>query len=288
MKAWFLFTMAAIVLWGIYGIAFAIASTQLSLPTAQVVTSLGLLAPALFLIRSVWRERRQTRGLWIGLASGICGAVGNLTLLAALRTGRPAIVVPVTALYPLVTVIIAVAFMRERARVVQVIGIALAIVAVVLLSIEPGTSLTGFRVGFVLAPWLLYALGSLLFFGFAAVLQKHATNSLSAEAAFVMFAAGFIPLSLSVLFFERWSSDLLRGPVMWAAAGGLLNGLGVLATLAAYRRGGKASVVTPLAALYPVVTILLSVAFLGGFIDNATQIAGMAAAVTGGVFLSLE
>jgi drug/metabolite transporter (DMT)-like permease len=286
MKAWLLYTIAAIVLWGVYGIAFTIASPRLSLLAAQVLTTLGLLAPALLLMRSVWRERHLTRGLWTGIASGICGAIGNLTLLAALRTGKPAIVVPISALYPLVAVIIAMTLMRERARSLQIGGIALAIVAVVLLSMEPGTSLSGLKLAF--APWLLYALASLLFFGFAAVLQKQATNSLSAESAFVMFAVGFIPLSLSIMLFERWPSDLPLSPVLWAFGGGLLNGLGVLATLAAYRRGGKASVVTPLAALYPVVTILLSVAFLGQFINNAIQIAGITTAVAAGIFLSLE
>jgi drug/metabolite transporter (DMT)-like permease len=288
MKAWLLYTIAAIVLWGVYGIAFGIAATLLSPLTAQVVTSIGLLAPALLLIRSVWRERRQTCGLWMGMASGICGAIGNLALLAALGTGRPAIVVPVSALYPLVTVIIAVVFMRERARMSQVIGIVLAVIAVVLLSVEAGTSLSTFRVGLSFAPWLAYALGSLFCFGLAAILQKQATNKLSAEAAFVMFAAGFIPLSLTILFFQPWPSNLPLGGVMWAAAGGLLNGLGVLATLAAYRRGGKAAVVTPLAALYPVVTILLSMGFLNGFVDNPAQIAGIVAAVAGGVLLSFE
>jgi transporter family protein len=284
MKRWLLFTLAAIACWGVYGMAFGIAASSLTPLTAQLITSAGLLAPVLFLIPSVLRESSRRRGLWIGLASGACGAIGNLALLAALRTGKTAIIVPLTALYPLVTVIVAITFMGERARPLQLAGTVPAIIAVVLLSVERTSSLT--MVAF--APWLFYALASLLCFGFAAVLQKLATNHVSAETAFAMFAAGFIPLSLAILLFEPWPSNLPLTAVLWAAVGGLLNGLGVLATLAAYRRGGKAAVVTPLAALYPVVTILLSVVFLGGFVDNAAQVAGIIAAIVGGILLSCE
>lgn len=284
MKRWLLFTLAAILCWGVYGIGFAIAATHLSPLTAQVVTSAGLLAPALFLIPFVRRERRQSRGLWIGFASGMCGAVGNLALLAALRTGRVEIVMPLTALYPLVTVVVAISFMGERARSVQTIGIALAILAVLLLSMERGKS--PFAPAF--GPWLLYALGSLLCFGLAAVSQKLATNHVSSETAFAMFAAGFIPLAVAIPFFEPWPSNVpLRG-ALWAAAGGLLNALGVFATLAAYRSGGKAAVVTPLAALYPIVTLFLSIAFLDGVVDDPIKIAGIAAAIAGGLCLSFE
>jgi transporter family protein len=58
-------------------------------------------------------------------------------------------------------------------------------------------------------------------------------------------------------------------------------------TLAAYRKGGKAAVVTPLAALYPVVTVLIAVAFLGEKLNGA-QIVGIALAIAGGLLLSRE
>jgi len=239
-----------------------------------------------FLIGPVTRERHSTAGLFIGFISGVCGALGNFALLASLGAGgQAAIVFPLTALYPLVTVVIAVLFMRERARRTQVIGIALAILAVLMLSVDVSASYA--RVELKFSNALLYAFAALVAFGLAAVFQKLATNRVSAETAFATFAAGFIPPSILILFLEPVTTNLRLAPVLWAIAGGLLNGLGVLATLAAYRRGGKASVVTPLAAVYPMITVILAVVFLGEKLV-AVQIAGIALALIGGVLLSRE
>ena len=288
MKPWFLFTMAAIALWGLYGVAFKKAADGIPPLAGQVISSVGLLIPALFLITAVWRERARRAGLWIGFGSGLFGAAGNLALFASLNEGgKAAIVFPLTALYPLITVVIAIIFMRETARLVQGLGIALAIVAVVLLSAEPGSSLSQVHSFAHFAPWLLYAFAALLMFGCAGVFQKLATNRLSAAAAFAMFAAGFIPASVLICALKPWPANLEHAPIVWALVGGLFNGLGVLATLAAYRKGGKAAVVTPLAALYPVVTVLVAVAFLGEKLTPA-QTGGIALAILGGLFLSRE
>ncbi len=283
---WLGLTIAAIGLWGLYGIALKRAADGLSPVAGQLLSTAGLLLPALFLIGSVARERRATAGLFIGFISGICGALGNFALLASLGAdGKAAIILPLTALYPLITVVIAVLFMRERARRVQVIGIGLAIVAVLLLSADVSASYA--RVDLKLSNALLYAFAALVAFGVAAVFQKLATNRVSAETAFATFAAGFIPPSILLFSLERVTTNLPIAPVLWAIAGGLLNGLGVLATLAAYRRGGKASVVTPLAAIYPMLTVILAVVFLGERVA-AIQVAGITLALVGGVLLSRE
>jgi transporter family protein len=283
---WLGLTIAAIGLWGLYGIALKLASESLSAVAGQILSTIGLLLPAVLLASSVARERGAAAGLLLGFISGVCGAFGNFALLASLGAGgQAAIVFPLTALYPLITVVIAVLFMRERAGRVQVIGIGLAIIAVLLLSVDVSASYA--RVDLKLSSALLYAFAALVAFGLAAVLQKLATNRVSAETAFATFAVGFIPPSILILLLGPMGPNLQLAPVLWAIAGGLLNGLGVLATLAAYRRGGNASVVTPLAAVYPMVTVILAVLFLGEKLVGL-QIAGIALALIGGVLLSRE
>lgn len=285
---WFGLTVAAIFLWGFYGVAFKLASDRLPALAGQVLSSAGLLLPALFLFGAVLRERRATAGIVAGFVSGLCGSVGNLALLVSLREGgKASLVFPLTALYPLVTVVAAILFLRERARRVQAIGIALAVIAVLLLSLDPSTPVANLRASFEFSRWLLYAAGALVAFGLAAVFQKMATNRISAESAFAMFAAGFVPPLAVIWLFEPWPRGVPTPAVAWAIAGGLLNGLGVLATLAAYRRGGKASVVTPLATLYPIVTVIVAIIFLGEKV-NAVQLAGIGMAIAGGVLLSRE
>jgi drug/metabolite transporter (DMT)-like permease len=63
--------------------------------------------------------------------------------------------------------------------------------------------------------------------------------------------------------------------------------LGNLALLAAYRHGGKASIVTPVTGLYPVVAIPLAVLWFGEHV-NAYQLAGIVLALVSVVALSFE
>jgi len=274
----------AIVLWGFYGVAYHVAASKIPALPNQVFSTMGLLLPALFVIPSIWGERGQRTGLWIAFISGLFGAAGNLALLQSLReNGHTAIIFPLTALYPLVTVIIAVLFMRERAQSIQAVGIAIALVAVVLLSLEPGANKAVLR----FAPWFFYAVAALIAFGLAAVFQKLATNRVSAEAAFAVFAAGFLPGAVVICAWEEFSLKFEPAPVAAAVTGGLFNGLGVLATLGAYRNGGKAAVVTPLAAVYPVITVLIAVTFLGERL-NLIQGSGIALAIAGALLLSRE
>ena len=64
-----------------------------------------------------------------------CGGAGNIAFFHALvMGGKASIVGPVTALFPLVTVILAVTLLHERIGTAQKIGLALALAAIYLLS----------------------------------------------------------------------------------------------------------------------------------------------------------
>jgi len=74
---------------------------------------------------------------WIvGIAVGLMMAIGTLALFAAMRRGKASIVTPLAALYPLVTVILAVAFLNEHLNLTKIAGIAIALIAAMALSIE--------------------------------------------------------------------------------------------------------------------------------------------------------
>ncbi len=69
------------------------------------------------------------------VVTGLCGLGGAYFFLVALERGKAAVVVPFTSLYPLITLALSVAFLRERPSLANLIGIAFAIAAVVLLSV---------------------------------------------------------------------------------------------------------------------------------------------------------
>jgi transporter family protein len=106
------------------------------------------------------------------------------------------------------------------------------------------------------APWFWFAAVTLVSWGVAGLLQKLSTNYISAESSLIWLVVGFITLEplvyrgSAVLHYSKWN-------VMWALLSGVLNALGSWALFAALKNGGKASVVAPVTALYPLVVLAI-------------------------------
>jgi bacterial/archaeal transporter family protein len=67
---------------------------------------------------------------WVlGIVVGLLLRAGGLALFAAFRWGKASVVTPLTALYPLVTVILAVAFLHERLHPIKTVAIAVSLLA---------------------------------------------------------------------------------------------------------------------------------------------------------------
>ncbi len=123
----------------------------------------------------------------------------------------------------------------------------------------------------VLPPWFLLAAVILLTWGIVGLLQKLSTNYLSADSALIWLVVGF--LLLQPLFYTgKAILDHPSASLGWALLSGVLNALGSWALLAAMSSGGKASIVAPFTALYPLVVVLLaplvlheSISLLQGF-----------------------
>jgi len=138
MPRWLAFSLLTILVWGAWGAVSKVASEGVDADTNQVFFTFGLLP----LIALVWRSPRNAGGgagrrIGIGWAflTGILGGTGNIAFFHALvMGGKASIVSPVTALFPLVTVILAITLLYERVGRAQLIGLGLALVAIYLLS----------------------------------------------------------------------------------------------------------------------------------------------------------
>ncbi len=138
MPRWLAFSLLTILVWGAWGAVSKVASNGVDANTNQVFFTFGLLPLILIMWRSS-RVRTVQRGRSIGIAwaflTGILGGTGNIAFFHALVIGgKASIVSPVTALFPLVTVILAVTLLHERIGTAQKIGLVLALVAIYLLS----------------------------------------------------------------------------------------------------------------------------------------------------------
>ncbi len=137
-----------------------------------------------------------------------------------------------------------------------------------------------------LAPWFWFALITVVSWGIVGLLQKLATNYISAESSLIWLVAGFVLLELLVyprmaLFsYSRWN-------LTWALLSGVLNALGSWALFASLKNGGKASIVAPLTALYPLAVIILAPFVLHEFVTKM-QLVGMLCALVAVACLSAE
>ena len=141
MPRWLVFSLLTIGCWGAWGAVSKLASNDIDANTNQVLFTLGLLPLIAVAVRSpslsvgVGKVRRA--GIGWAFLTGMLGGTGNIAFFRALVVGGQAsVVVPVTALFPLVTVILALALLRERLGLSQKIGLALALIAIYFISME--------------------------------------------------------------------------------------------------------------------------------------------------------
>ena len=91
---------------------------------------------ALLLVLLVMPPKGPWRGFWLtGILAGALDTVGNLFYLQATRFGRLDVAALVCSLYPAGTILLAALLLREWPTRRQMAGMALALAAVVLLSV---------------------------------------------------------------------------------------------------------------------------------------------------------
>ena len=285
---WLPYALTAAVCWGVWGVLAKGPSRELSGWMTQVLFTCALIPSAIIAARSkqVRVGTNKLRGIFWGVVSGLFAGIGDLCFYLALQSGADtAIAIPLISLYPLVTLTIAFLWFKERLNLVQGAGIVLAVVAIMLLS--GGSENLGQPLELLhrlrLTPWMLYALGAMLFAGVFTATQKLSTNHISAEMSYLAWCAAFVPIALAIVLTQPLNWNMPAALVGSALAAGVLNGFGVIAAFAAYRHGGQAAIVAPLtAALQPIVTVLLALLFLAervGLVEGCGIVLAVVAAV---------
>jgi drug/metabolite transporter (DMT)-like permease len=284
MRRWVWYSLLAIVCQGIWSLLSAIASKKLTPYLIQVLSTAGLIPLALAMAFSpnVSQGNRRWRGMGFAAACGLIGGTGNVALYAALnRGGHASLVFPLTGM---VTVILARWVLKEKINAMQWAGMALALTAICLFSIVPGDTVS-WSWDRLLAPWLALSLLTLVLFGAACIGQKFATMYISDELSIICFTIASVPLALGIApFVDNWSFSWRDA--MLCGFVGFFMGLSTLLLFCAFR-WGKASLVTPLAALYPLATVLLAVPILNERLD-APKITAIVLALAAAVALGAE
>jgi transporter family protein len=137
--AWLLFTIIALVFWGITGVTQKLSTNRISSQLSFLWFAYAMITISVILALTVpvhWHLRPLILGL--AVTGGLLNGSGALTSFSALESGgKASIVISLISLYPLLSVGFAVTFLHEKLNALQAAGIAIAIVAAILLSLEP-------------------------------------------------------------------------------------------------------------------------------------------------------
>jgi len=135
------FSFLAIVLWGFVGLFQKLGTNRISTRPLLIWFTVGLLLMLPWFMGGGNLFSLGAREDLIGILAGITNGMGAWFLFASLEAGAKAsVAVPLTALYPLLTILFATVFLAETLTSLQWIGILLALASGVMLSYETSGS----------------------------------------------------------------------------------------------------------------------------------------------------
>lgn len=287
-KPWLLYALITTAFWGVWG-AFTGVPSNNGFPDTLIycVWALTMIAPALFVLKRInWKLQTDKKSIINGLIIGLLGAGGQMILFYAVTIGPTYLIFPIISLSPVITIVLSFLFLKERTGKLGTIGIVLALLALPLFEYSGGTEQTGTENGLL---WFILAILVLSAWGIQAYFMKFANQTMKAESIFFyMMISGIalMPVALYMTDFSQpinWGAD---GPYL-AAAIQILNAIGALTLVYAFRYG-KAMVVSPLTnAGAPLITSIISMIVLG-ILPGNYKIAGIVLAIIAAFLLAIE
>lgn len=272
------------VFWGVWGALIELPE-KAGFPATlgYCVWALTMLVPSFFALRNNgWKLDTDRKAIVAGLIIGFLGSIGQIVLFHVLIIGPAYLVFPIISLSPLLTILMSYFLLKERTTVRSWIGIVLALVAIPLLSYQPAEN------GSHDNAWIWLSLFVFLAWGAQAYFMKTAnTHMATASIFFYMTVSGIvlIPVALMMTDFSRDINWGLSGPYL-ATVIQLLNAVGALFLVYAFRYG-KAIIVSPMTnAGAPMITIILSL-IIYATIPHTVIIVGMLLAILA-IFLMAE
>jgi uncharacterized membrane protein len=285
-KPWLIYALITTGFWGVWG-ACAEFPTRHGFPETlvYVVWALTMIPPTLYAMRRVgWRVQFNPKSVLLGCLIGFTGAGGQMLLFHAVHTGPTYLIFPIIALSPVITIALSMLFLKERVSKLGAFGVVLALIALPLFNYSPADDS-----GPQGLTWFIYALIILLAWGVQGYFMKLANASMDAENIFLYMTVTsllLIPIALWMTDFSVPIEYGWQGPGL-AAITQILNAVGALTLVYAFRYG-RALVVAPLAnAGAPMITAIISMLVLG-VMPNTVTIAAIVLAFLAAALLAIE
>ncbi|MDD5451921.1 MAG: EamA family transporter [Desulfovibrionales bacterium] len=136
MHNWFSPSIACLILWGIWGFFPKLATNYLPPRSVFIYQAIGTLIVIFSVLISIdFRPEINTRGIIFSILAGLAAALGTVFFLLALAKGKASVVVTMTALYPLITLLLSAIFLKETLTLKQALGVLFSLAALLLFSL---------------------------------------------------------------------------------------------------------------------------------------------------------
>ena len=135
MNEWFIFAIIALILWGLWAFFPKLATQYICPKSVLVFSAIGTIIIAIIILYLIgFKPEIHTKGIIFAIIAGLAGALGALFFFFALSKGKASVVVTMTALYPLITIMLCFLILKEPITLKQGIGMIFALIAIILLS----------------------------------------------------------------------------------------------------------------------------------------------------------
>jgi bacterial/archaeal transporter family protein len=135
MQGWILPTLGAMILWGFWGFLPKLTTAYIDPKSAIIYEALGgFTLGAIALIVLNFQLEFHPKGSGLAFLTGMIGLMGAFCFLLAVAKGQVSLVATISALYPVISILLAVAVLHEPLTLRQGIGIAIAVLAMILVA----------------------------------------------------------------------------------------------------------------------------------------------------------
>lgn len=136
---WVFWSLIGLILWGFWGYTSKLAANEVEWKYSIIFFTLGVALSTLILNIALIKNSFMSltilnKGSFYALISGVTCLLGVAAVYIALEKGKASLVIPFTALYPLITILLSVILLKEKIGLTQGFGIILAIIAIFLMS----------------------------------------------------------------------------------------------------------------------------------------------------------
>ena len=127
---------AMLLFWGVWGIVVKLVTKEIGMQALLwgQVGAIGLFPVYFLLFKEMLPLELKAGTIALSVIAGMLGVLGTMAFYVLLRVAPASIVVPLSAMYPVVTVVLAYFFLHEDLSLTRIAGVVCALAAIWLLT----------------------------------------------------------------------------------------------------------------------------------------------------------